>query len=61
MIIIIYNKLKNLIMPNKKATFVYDNLGWIILALVLALILIMAFPSIAEGFDNAIEKLRNLI
>ena len=49
-------------MKNKKAsTFLPDNFGWILLAiLLLAAVLIFVFPSIAEGFENVINKLRNL-
>lgn len=48
-------------MKNKKANILTDNLGWILLALVLAIILVLAFPSIAEGFDKSIDFLRNLV
>ena len=50
-----------MIMKNKRSNILTDNLGWILLALLLALILVLAFPSIAEGFDNGIGFLRNLI
>lgn len=45
---------------NKKANILTDNLGWILLALILAIIFVLLTPSIAEGFDRAIEFLRNL-
>lgn len=48
-------------MKTKKANILTDNLGWILLALMLALIIILAFPSIAEGFNEGLESLRNLI
>jgi len=43
----------------KKANILTDNLGWILLALLLAIIFVLAFPSIAEGFENGIKFLRN--
>lgn len=43
---------------NKKSNILTDNLGWIILALILAIILILAFPSIANGFEKSLEWLR---
>lgn len=49
-------------MKNKKSSgFLTDNLGWILLALLLAIILILAFPSIAEGFENGVKFLKDLI
>lgn len=48
-------------MKNKKSNIMTDNLGWILLALLLAIILILAFPSIAQGFNKGIESLKNLI
>ena len=47
-------------MKNKKSNFLTDNLGWIILAFLLAIILILAFPSIVNGFSKGIGFLRNL-
>ncbi len=46
-------------MTGKKANILTDNLGWILLALLGAIILVLAFPSIAEGFENGINFLRN--
>lgn len=46
---------------NKKSNFLLDNLGWILLSLGLIIIIIVAFPRIAEGFDRGIEFLRDLI
>ena len=46
-------------MTNKKSNILTDNLGWIILALIGALILILAFPSIAEGLNKGLEFMRN--
>lgn len=48
-------------MKNKRSNILTDNLGWIILALLLAVVIILAWPSIAEGYDKAIDFLRNLI
>lgn len=48
-------------MKNKKSSFLIDNLGYILLSLFLAIILIMVFPSIAEGFEKSLEFLRDLI
>ncbi len=48
-------------MNNKKSNFLIDNLGYILLSLFLAIILIMVFPSIAEGFEKGLEFLRDLI
>lgn len=48
-------------MKNKKSNILIDNLGWILLALLLAIVLVLASPSIAEGFDKGIEFVRNLI
>ncbi|MBS3104693.1 hypothetical protein J4234_00380 [Candidatus Woesearchaeota archaeon] len=46
-------------MTGKKANILTDNLGWILLALLLAIIFVLASPGIAEGFENAIKFLRN--
>ena len=48
-------------MNSKKSNILTDNLGWILLALLLAVILLLAFPSIAEGFDKGIEFLRDIV
>ena len=48
-------------MENKRANFLTDNFGWILLAFILAVILVLAFPSIAEGFNKSIDFLRNLV
>jgi len=48
-------------MTGKKANFLTDNLGWLFLALLLATILILAFPYISKAFEKSIAVLRNLI
>ncbi len=45
---------------NKKSNFLIDNLGWMLLVLLLAVIIVLLTPAIAEGFDKGIEFLRNL-
>ncbi len=45
---------------NNKSSSIYDHLLVIFLALVLILTLMLVFPSIAEGFDKALDWLRGL-
>jgi len=49
-------------MKNRRAlSMSWEFLGWLLLVFLLAVVFLLAFPSIADGFEKGVEYVKNLV
>jgi len=58
----IYHKRSVINMKNRRAlSMSWEFLGWLLLVFLLAVVFLLAFPSIADGFEKGVEYVKNLV